>query len=82
MCVYVLCMCLCVCECIVESEVTQSCPTLCDPMDCSLPGSSVHGISQARVLEWDATINSLRGRIESSVDHLWPLVECSAPNGS
>ena len=32
----------------------QSCPTLCDPMDCSLPGSSVHGIFQARVLEWGA----------------------------
>ena len=37
-----------------ESEVTQSCPTLCNPMDCSLPGSSVHGIFQARVLEWGA----------------------------
>ena len=37
-----------------ESEVAQSCPTLCDPMDCSLPGSSVHGIFQARVLEWGA----------------------------
>ena len=36
----------------VWSEVTQSCPTLCDPMDCSLPGSSIHGIFQARVLEW------------------------------
>ena len=35
-----------------ESEITQSCPTLCDPMDCSLPGSSVHGIFQAIVLEW------------------------------
>ena len=35
-----------------ESEVAQSCPTLCDPMDCSLPGSSVHGILQARILEW------------------------------
>jgi len=34
-----------------ESEVTQSCPTLLDPMDCSLPGSSIHGIFQARVLE-------------------------------
>jgi len=34
-----------------ESEVAQSCPTLCDPMDCSLPGSSIHGILQARVLE-------------------------------
>ena len=37
-----------------ESEVAQSCPTLRDPMDCSLPGSSVHGISQARKLEWGA----------------------------
>ena len=37
-----------------ESEVTQSCLTLSNPMDCSLPGSSVHGISQARVLEWGA----------------------------
>ena len=35
-----------------ESEVAQSCPTLCDPMDCSLPGSSAHGIFKARVLEW------------------------------
>ena len=35
-----------------ESEVTESCPTLSDPMDCSLPGSYVHGIFQARVLEW------------------------------
>ena len=37
-----------------ESEVTQLCPTLSDPMDCSLPGSSVHGSFQARVLEWGA----------------------------
>ena len=37
-----------------ESEVAQSCPTLRDPMDCSLPGSSTHGIFQARVLEWGA----------------------------
>ena len=37
-----------------ESEVAQSCPTLSDPMDCSLPGSFVHGIFQARVLEWGA----------------------------
>ena len=36
------------------SEVAQSCPTLCDPMNCSLPGSSLHGILQARVLEWVA----------------------------
>ena len=39
-----------------ESEVAQSCPTLSDPMDCSLPGSSVHGIFQARVLEWGAIV--------------------------
>ena len=37
-----------------ESEVTQSCPTLSDPMDCNLPGFSIHGIFQARVLEWGA----------------------------
>ena len=37
-----------------ESEVAQSCPTLCDPMDCSPPGSSIHGILQARILEWGA----------------------------
>ena len=37
-----------------ESEVAQLCPTLCNPKDCSLPGSSVHGIFQARVLEWFA----------------------------
>ena len=41
-----------------ESEVAQSCPTLSDSMDCSLPGSSVHGIFQARVLEWVAIVFS------------------------
>ena len=49
-----------------ESEVAQSCPTLSDPMDCSPPGSSVHGIFQARVLEWGAIafpVISLRGSI-------------------
>ena len=43
-----------------ESEVAQSCPSLSDPMDCSPPGSSVHGIFQARVLEWGAIAFSLR----------------------
>ena len=38
----------------IEREVAQSCPILSDPMDCSPPGSSVHGIFQARVLEWGA----------------------------
>ena len=39
---------------IVVSLVTQSCPTLCNPMNCSLPGSSVHGFLQARILKWAA----------------------------
>ena len=42
-----------------EGEVSQSCPTPSDPMDCSLPGSSIHGIFQARVLEWGAIALSL-----------------------
>ena len=42
-----------------ESEAAQSCPTLSDPMDCSLPDSSVHGIFQARVLEWGAIVFSV-----------------------
>ena len=49
--------CHCLLQCMKvksESEVAQSCPTLSDPMDCSLPGSSIHGILQARVLEWGA----------------------------
>ena len=45
-----------------ESEVAQPCPTLSDPMDCSPPDSSVHGISQARVLEWGAIAFSDLGR--------------------
>ena len=43
-----------------ESEVSQSCPTFCDPMDCRLPGSSIHGILQANILEW-AAISFSRG---------------------
>ena len=42
-----------------EKEVAQSCPTLRDPMDCSLPGSSVHRVFQARVLEWGAIAFSI-----------------------
>ena len=56
-----------------ESKVTQSCPTLCDPMDCSLSGSSVRGIFQARVLEWGA-ISFTRGsywpRDRTQVSHI------------
>ena len=54
------------------NEVPQSCPTLCDPMVCSLPGSSVHGIFQARVLEW-VTISFSRGSSwcrEQALSHL------------
>ena len=56
-----------------ESEVAQLCPTLCDPMDCSLPGSSVHRIFQARVLEWVAisfSRGSSRPRDQTQVSHV------------
>ena len=43
-----------------ESEVVQSCPTLSDPMDCSLPGSSIHGICQPRVLEWGNSLSKVQ----------------------
>ena len=63
-----------------ESEVAQSCPTLREPMDCSPPGSSVHGIFQARVLEWGAIVLylpsiflSIRVFSNESVLHIgWP----------
>ena len=54
-------VCVCVCVCVL---VAQSCLTLCDPMDCSPPGSSVHGILQARILEWVA--------ISLSRESSWP----------
>ena len=54
-----------------QSEVTQSCPTLCDLMDCSLPGSSVHGIFQARILEWVAISPSRR-----SPPRDWTQISC------
>ena len=53
-----------------ESEVTQSCPTLCDPMDCSLPGPLVHGIFQARVLEWVINLNKHAVLVAWRVKHL------------
>ena len=56
----------------VRCEVAQSCPTLCDPMDYSLPGSSVHGIFQARILEWVAISSSRR----SSRPGDWTRVSC------
>ena len=48
-----------------ESEVAQSCPTLSNPIDCGLPGSSVYGIFQARVLEWGAIALELSPSVES-----------------
>ena len=60
-----------------ESAVTQSCPTLSDPMDCSLPGSSVHGIFQARVLEWGAIAFS---KVElSNINYVIFLLERNVP---
>ena len=64
------------------SEVTPLCPTLRNPMDCSFPGSSIHGISQARVLEWGAIAisninNQERGKKESPKPdwvHWWILL--------
>ena len=54
-----------------ESEVAQSCPTVSNPMDCSLPGSSVHGIFQARVLEWGATAFSGCWYRQAQLHHKW-----------
>ena len=52
-----------------ESEVAQLCPTLSDPMDCSLPGSSIHGIFQARVLEWGAIAFSEKNMYFCFIDY-------------
>ena len=75
-----------------ESEAAQSCLTLCDPMDCSPPGSSVHGISQARVLEWGAIAfskGSSRPRDGTQVCHIagrrfivWATRETPTTQGS
>ena len=65
-----------------ESEVTQSCPTLSDPMDCNLPGSSVHAIFQARVLEWGAIAfsDAPRHRANSTQSKSFSLICTKAPN--
>ena len=58
---------------VVKVKVTQSCPTLFNPMDCSLPGSSVHGILQARILEWVAvpfSRGSSQPRDRTQVSHI------------
>ena len=53
-----------------ESEVVQSCPTLSDPMDCSLPGSSIHGVFQARVLEWGAIAFSVQTILYNPISYI------------
>ena len=64
-----------------ESEVAQSCPTLSDPMDCSPPGSSVHGICQARVLEWGAIAAEMLN-IDRPHPALWWSLVSTAPGSS
>ena len=63
-----------------ESEVTQSCPTLSNPMDCRLPGSSIHGIFQARVLEWVAMAFSSHSYINGHLGyfHILAIVNSAA----
>ena len=68
-----------------ESEVAQSCSTLCNPMDYSLPGSSVHGIFQARVLEWDVSAFSetaLSDVVMSPSRAGWPPIAVKVVNSS
>ena len=84
-------MCVCVCVCARARaracSVAQSCLNLCDPMDCSPPDSSVHGISQGRILEWVA-ISASRGSSQSRNQTqvfcigrwvLWPLSHQGSP---
>ena len=54
-----------------ESEVTQSCPTLSNLMDCSTPGSSIHGIFQARVLEWGAIVKGKKEKKFRGAQGIW-----------
>ena len=61
-------------DCSIYCPITESCSTLCEPMDCSLPGSTTHGIFQARILEWVAIFFS-RG---SSQSRDWTQVSCTA----
>ena len=57
-----------------EGEVAQSCPTLCNPVECSLPGSSVHGILQARILEWVAKVAQTVKRLSTMREtRVWSL---------
>ena len=63
-----------------ESEVAQSCPTLRNPMDCSLPGSYIHGIFQARLLEWGAIVQR-KVKKKSPCGHVILLLILTVPRG-
>ena len=63
-----------------ESEVAQSCPILSDPMDCSPPGSSIHGIFQARVLEWGAIAFSGRACRWTQITFSYSRTDCWKKN--
>ena len=65
MCIYMVCV------------VIQSCPTLCDPMDCSLPDSSVHGILQVRILEW-VVISSLGDLPDPGIEPWSPALQANS----
>ena len=69
-------MCVCVCMC----SVAKLCLTLWNPMDCSLPGSSVHGILRARILKWVA-ISSSRGVFPTQESNLSLYVSCIGRRG-
>ena len=75
-----VCVCVCVCACVL---VIQSCLTLCDPTDYILPGSSVHGILQARMLEWDAISFSKPTAIMLKKNkRCWRQLHCKSWEGS
>ena len=76
-----VCVCVCVCTGTCAHMLTQSCPNLCNPMDCSPPGSSVHKIFQARILEWVAisfSRGSSRPRDQTHISHLLYLLHGQA----
>ena len=69
---HVGCVCVCVCVCVCARAHAQLCLTVCDPMDCSPPGSSIHGILQQRILEWVAMPSS-RGIFPTQGSNLFLL---------
>ena len=67
----------------VKVKVAQSCPSLCNPMDCSPPGSFVHGILQARILEWVAMPSSRESsQPRDQTQHCWQILYCLIYQGS